>query len=242
MKNYILCFAACTALSACGGTGREFVGAIEVDVEETGAVVGLDTAPLSTVSSDVGGFAFGLVSDVDATAFNVNFGQSDGDLASFVVSGVLPEPNVGLAIGGGVATYTGQYAMEVIKGHEDTPNANAWDRESFGGAVTVVVDLHEEGSHLGDPAHGHSHEADEIRMSLAADDGHLVFDDVILFELQFPAQPMTGPFDVSGGTAVIDDVEVSLTSQVYAGQDGVVGAFQGEGPNTLVAGGFVAGN
>lgn len=233
--------AALGVMSACGGSDRQYVGAGPVVFDETGAVAGVDSSALTFVTDDAGGFAYGLAADVDANVIgNVGLSPS-GDTGSYAVSGLLPDHDVGPAFTSGVATFTGRYEMAVFTGHEDTPNADAWAREDFAGGVSVTIDLHQEGSHLDDPDHGHVHLEDEIQLTVSSNDGRLVFDDVPLFALQRPAlPPTTSPLDAEGGTATLDGLKVSLSSQVIAGQEGVVAAFQGEGPNTLVAGGLVA--
>lgn len=223
-------------LGACLGTDRYYVGSVLVDPDEAGSVAGVSSDDLTLVTEDVGGFVYGFAQDVDAVIVGRSAGAGTGDSGAFLVAGVLPEPDVGAPFVSGSASYNGDYEMLVVTGHESSANPDTWTEETFAGSITATVRLEEEITPFTNPDR-------RIFLDAVSADERVVYEDI---EFQLPG---SGTFDTTeirvfdgGGRVILDGNEVSVLSEIAFGEDGLVGAFAGEGTNVFVAGGMVLGN
>jgi len=229
------------ALAACsGGNERMFIGATDITDSGTG-FVGVDERMLQFVEGDVGGFAYGLITSVDATVVGNSAGAIAGDTGSFAASGLLDRSDLGVGFAAGTASLQGPYEMVVVTGHEQSSDPENWRTQTLSGMVTATIALHDADDHMHAGDHGHTHETDEILLTAESDDGVLHFDDVVILRESFtgPTLPSTETRDFYGGVAQIDDETIDLRGQVAFGSGGLVSAFQGNGVDHLLAGGFV---
>lgn len=233
MKKYLCLFSAACILSACGGSEVTFVGATIVTPDSNGAVLGVDTEDLTVVQSDIGGYVYGLATDVDALVIGNSAGRRAGDNGSFAVAGMLPDPNVGDSFVSGSASYNGTYEMLVIDGYDQSPDAATWGQETFEGPFSLTLSLEQ------DVFQGNVSSQDLTMTGQSADE-RLVFEDTLILIPVGDTPDTTTPTDFSGGTAFVNDEEVGLRGQVAFGDDGLVATFNGTGSSTLVAGGLLS--
>lgn len=224
-------------LAACGGTGRQYIGATFVEPDVNGAIAGIDPERLTIVSdASANGYVYGLSGIVDPLVVGNSGRASAGDTAAYAVAGLLPTIDVGAPITFGSVSFTGEYQLVASQGYARTPNPNAWTSETFSGAMTATISIDRE-----------EFDANtfiaNMRLNAVSDDGRLVFDNAIVFDLANNRRPANEPFSFGGGSGIVtyDDEEIGIRGEMAVGREAGVAAFTGQNDRTLIAGGFLLG-
>ncbi len=226
-------------LAGCGGSAREFVGVTDVDVDASGTVAGLSEQSLTVFETDVGIFAHGFVEGVDALVIGNSSSAVAGDIGNFAASGIVDGYDVGGSYVSGTASYSGDYAMTVVSGYEESPNPQNWQRQALTGEFIARIELHTAVAAANDPDHGHSHDVDVVELSIGEEGDPLFFEEVIIYSPTPPALPSTILNTFNGGFANVGSgAPVPLEGKIAFGSDGIIASFQGQTADHLVAGGF----
>jgi hypothetical protein len=223
------CLVVVTALAACGGSGKTFVGGVTADPDLAGVFTGVDADNVSVVKAASGnGFSYGFTGNVDATIVGNSGGSASGDRGQFTIAGLLPDVDVGAPITAGTASFTGEYALVTYTGYAQSPSVGTWTREDFDGAMTATVRL--DTSQSDDVSR-----FDELKLDARSDDGRIVIDDVVIADsLGGLGRSATQPISME-----IDGQQVSPRMDMVVGQAGIAAAIAGETGDVLYAGGFV---
>ena len=202
--------------SGCGlGDSVDYLGAVRVEPNAAGAVQGVPQEDLSVYTDASGnGYVHGFTIGVDPDDF------SDGNIAgagaNYAVSGILPDATVGARPINGTASMFGRYDLTHVAGYADTSNPRAWTVTQAGGPLTFDVNF-QTGEIKGDSLDGTL----RIRRQGEEDDGS----GLVSFE---NGAQITVRYDGTNGD--VRDFAI--------GEDGAVGAFNGQGNNDFFAGGF----